>query len=138
MSGSVPDDPMAAINAAIDYTAGNTYNPSLVNQGGGALYNMPPASAAGGTNIGTDATAIGKALKDLQAGLKDDSSDKGASSPQGVQAGTAASGTGQGSPAGINALIQLLLQRSNQYFPGQPNRQPVALPRPSGGGLLGI
>ena len=93
-----------------------------------------------GSSFGANATAIGKALKDLQAGLAPPpgSGGEGAGGSRGMPSGTSQSGTGQGSPAGMNALLNLLLQRANQYFPGQPNRQPVALPRPSGGGLLGI
>lgn len=94
-----------------------------------------PAVSSGSGIAGGD---IAKALNQLKSGLDQQQQQNSANQQRGVQAGSATSGTGQGSPAGINALIQLLLQRANQYFPGQPNPKPVALARPSGGGLLGL
>ena len=115
-------------------------NPYQASFASGSGYVDDPSATfdTGSSSIGTNATALSKALNDLQASLKQTQPSGGASSPSGTPAGQAASGTGQGSPAGINALIQMLMQRANAYFPGQPNRQPVALARPSGGGLLGI
>lgn len=117
----------------------NPYQSSFAPGSGYVDDPSTPFDISGGSNLGTNAAAVAKALKDLQGGLQDaNKPQSGASSPSGTPSGQAASGTGQGSPAGINALIQMLMQRSNAYFPGQPNRQPVALARPSGGGLLGI
>lgn len=96
-------------------------------------------SGGGIFGTGVSATQLSQALGQLQKGLQQPS-DGGSGTQQhgAAPVGQAQSNTGQGSPAGINALIQMLMQRANAYFPGQPNRQPVALARPSGGGLLGI
>lgn len=99
------------------------------------------SSGGGILGSGISGSDIAKALNTLQSGLKGDDksgSESGAGRQSAAPVGQAQSGTGQGSPGGINALIQMLMQRANAYFPGQPNRQPVALARPSGGGLLGI
>ena len=94
-------------------------------------------SQTGNIGSGLSGTQIAKALQSLQSSLKSqDSSGGGAGSSRAAQAGQAASGTGQGSASGINALVNMLLQRQNQYFPGGPNTQPVAQSRNAG--LLGF
>lgn len=137
MSGSI-FDPMTdpGWGGAPLYVSGNPQSTDPITFDTGNAGGWLDSPSSDGTS-GISGTDLAKALKQLQ-GTTQPQTGGGASSQQRAQAGTAQSGTGQGSSAGINALISALMQRANAYFPGQPNRQPVALARPSGGGLLGI
>jgi hypothetical protein len=140
MNGFV-DDPMAAINAAVDWTgnqgAMNQWSSEPLNISGNPQSNyvdsgtMDTSTGGGGMNL----SGLGGALSGAGKALGNVNQSQSQQRPVNMAQGRA------GSPidrASLAKLVQMLQQRDQSYFPtgGQVGAQPIAIPRTLG--LLGF